>query len=70
MKQYNEVKPMTNDYIITVRPEVYIKYTIIDAESEEDAWSKFHNDEYVATEEGFTGFDWKPATIDVETTHE
>jgi hypothetical protein len=56
---------MTNDYIITVRPEVYIKYTIIDAESEEDAWSKFHNDEYVATEEGFTGFDWKSATIEI-----
>jgi hypothetical protein len=69
MKQHNEVKPMTNDYIITVRPKVYIEYTI-EAESEEEAWTKFHNNEYVAKEEGFIGFDWKPATIEIGANHE
>ena len=54
---------MTNDYIITVRPEVFIDYEIT-AESEEEAWRKYHNNEYENKEEDFTGFDWKPATID------
>ena len=68
MKQHNEVKPMPNCYIITVRPEVYIDYEI-QAESEEEAWRKYHNDEYENKEEDFTGFDWKPATIDECTYH-
>jgi len=32
-------------YIITVRPEVYIEYTI-EAESEEEAWQKFYSNDY------------------------
>ena len=59
---------MPNCYIITVRPEVYIDYEI-QAESEEVAWRKYHNDEYEGKEEDFTGFDWKPATIDECTYH-
>jgi|TARA_R100001039_G_C1794790_1_gene74562 hypothetical protein len=51
------------DYIITVRPEVYIEYTI-EAASEQEAWDKYHNNEYESKEEDFTGFDWKPATIE------
>ena len=54
---------MANCYIITVRPEVYIDYEIT-AESEEEAWKKYHNNEYENKEEDFTGFDWKPATIE------
>ena len=50
---------MPNCYIITVRPEVYIDYEI-QAESEEEAWRKYHNNEYENKEEDFPGF-----TLDV-----
>ena len=50
------------NYIITVRPEVFIDYEIT-ADSEEEAWKKYHNAEYDDKLEDFTGFDWKPATI-------
>ena len=60
---------MATCYIITVRPEVFIDYEIT-AESEEEAWTKIHNNEYVAKEEDFTGFDWKPATIEIGANHE
>jgi len=52
------------DYIITVRPKVYIEYTI-EAESEKEAWKKFHNDDYISKEDNFTDEDWEPATIEV-----
>ena len=52
------------DYIITVRPVVYVEYTI-EAESEEEAWKKFHNDDYISKEDNFTDEYWKPATIDI-----
>ena len=63
MKQHNEVKPMENCYIITVRPQVYLDYEIL-AKSEEEAWKKYHAGDYAEPIEDFTGFDWKPATID------
>ena len=63
MKQHNEVKPMENCYIITVRPQVYLDYEIL-AKSEEEAWKKYHAGEWEGDpDEDFTGFDWKPATI-------
>jgi len=52
------------DYIIMVRPVVYVEYTI-EAESEEKAWKKFHNDDYISKEDNFTDEYWKPATIDI-----
>ncbi len=53
-----------NCYIITVRPEVFIDYEIT-AESEAEAWQKYHAGDYEEPYEDFTGFDWQPATIKV-----
>ena len=54
---------MENCYIITVRPQVYLDYEIL-AKSEEEAWKKYHAGEWEGDpDEDFTGFDWKPATI-------
>jgi len=37
------------DYIITVRSEVHIEYTI-KAESKEEAWQKFYSNDYYSKE--------------------
>ena len=53
------------EYIITVRPEVCIEYTI-EADSETEAWKKFYENDYYSKEyiqKDFTNNDLKSATI-------
>jgi hypothetical protein len=49
-------------YLITVYPQDFIEY-VIEADNTDEAWDKYHANEYVSKEEDFTGRDWQSPKI-------
>jgi len=51
-------------YLVTVYPQDFIEY-VVEADSEEEAVSKYHQGDYLSMEEDFTGYDWQPMKVKV-----